>query len=106
MNDGKYYPRRSDGVYAITFDGSHESAQRIAGALGVAVQHQVPADALPGDTGGELTIPGEPRPARPGDVVVIFDSPKIDYREGQVEARHFQVIFPEEFHRLYSRDGL
>ncbi|ASD50794.1 hypothetical protein PBI_LUCKY2013_178 [Mycobacterium phage Lucky2013] len=102
----KYYPRRKDGVCAIRFDGSHESAQKIARAIGKTVQHEIPADVLPGDTGGTLTIPGESCSVRPGDVVVVFDMAHIEYRDGTVLSRKFSVMSAERFDKEYSLNGL
>lgn len=66
---GKWvYPKRTDGVFAICFDGSQVSALEIASALDLVVRHRI---SLHEESVLEISALD---PIKPGQYVIIDDS--------------------------------
>ncbi|QFG10300.1 hypothetical protein J4U00_gp072 [Mycobacterium phage DyoEdafos] len=95
MTSGIAYPRRDDAVRYEKFDGTLESAQRIANLTGLVLHIKVAPNRsfLPGDVLSLAEINVNADRLRLGDYVVKS-------RTGQ------GVIVPaDDFHDKYSKDG-
>lgn len=96
-DSGVAYPRRADGAMFGEFDGTLESAQRIANITGIDVGIRVRPDGhyMKGDTVrvGDLTI----------GATTVFSGDYVVQKVGSDEA--FDVMDYGDFHRRYSKDG-
>lgn len=91
---GMYYPRRTDGVFALRFNGSQDAAQEIASALDTPVHHVLPGTGHVGYRDGELVIPDCDGPVLMGQWVVVSQDRKLR-----------AVLDDSDFRELYSDDG-
>lgn len=67
MNGKWVYPKRTDGVFAILFDGTQRSALEIASALELVVRHRI----SPHHAEREVLEIGALAPIKPGQYVII-----------------------------------
>ncbi|MDD7813676.1 hypothetical protein PP713_13990 [Mycobacterium sp. CSUR Q5927] len=93
MSEHKFYPKRTDHVFAVPFDGTIESAQRISQAAGRDAELLVRPSQSIGDRPREMRVGGHIVAA--GSYVVCDQSKNI-----------IEVVDGWDFRDRYSSDGL